>query len=468
MNRICRAEPLATWFSCSYKGGEIQMSEMGRVQSNSMQASNVRWMVLGIDVLLLALNYGDRAIIGVAAPLMMQEFDISSSAWGIILSAFFFGYAPFCFIGGWTSDKFGPRKIMGWAAAWWSVFTALTVVGYNFISFVILRCLFGFGEGPQGSVMTKLVGNWFPQRETGTAIGIAQAATPLGGAIVTPIVVWLLAMSNGNWRTPFLVLGAVGLVLSVVWFIVVRDKPEQHPWISQKELDTIRNGYLARRPEFAADGETLSVLQYIKKPYVLSTAIAFFGYAWVLYTFLGWFPVYLIKAHGINIKDLAISASIPWITGTIGTVLGGVITDWIGRKTGKPAAARKWFIVVCLLLVGIAFAPIATISTLFGAVTLMSIVSFLLYLTCAQYFSFITDTVPSARLGGVMGFVHFIANTAGIFAPAVTGFLYQATNSWVMGFGAGAVIVVAGALCMAAFCRTEVYEQQAREKEIGS
>src|SRR4051812_12796449 len=96
-------------------------------------------------------------------------------------SIFFFGYAPFCFIGGWLADKYGPRVVMGGGAvAGWSLFTALTATGAGYVSFLVIRFLFGFGEGPQGSVTVKTMRNWFPQRQMGTAVGISQGCTPLG------------------------------------------------------------------------------------------------------------------------------------------------------------------------------------------------------------------------------------------------------------------------------------------------
>jgi ACS family hexuronate transporter-like MFS transporter len=157
-----------------------------------------RWAVLGIDFLVLGLNYADRAAISVAAPFMIKEFGFSNAVFGLILSAFFWGYAPFNFIGGYTSDKFGPRWVMGIAVAWWSAFTAITAFGFSFLSFWIIRFLFGFGEGPQAVVTAKTMSNWFPQREFGRSLGIANSATPLGGAVAAPIVTGILATTNNT------------------------------------------------------------------------------------------------------------------------------------------------------------------------------------------------------------------------------------------------------------------------------
>ncbi len=425
-------------------------TNLGSTRDSSFKLRNLRWYILGTNALVLALNYADRAAIGVGAPYILKEFGFSTTVWGIILGVFALGYAPFCFIGGWTADKFGPRRIMALCIVWWSVFTALTACGFNFISFLIIRLLFGFGEGPQGSVTAKTMGSWFPQKEIGSAMGIPQAFTPLGGAIAVPVVAWTIAIS-GSWRLPFVILGIIGVLFGLGWYLVVRDKPEQHPWITVSELTYITEGFA--KP--TKDGAVLSIWQYINTPLMWSISFAFFGYAWVLFTFLNWYPMYLFQVHGLDIKSIAITGAIPWITGTIGFLTGGVFTDWLGAKTGKPAKVRKWTIIICLAGVCITFAPSAMITSTYSAVALMSLSIFILYFSAPQYWALIADNVPSSRLGGVSGFVHFIANLAGIFAPIVTGALVSALGAWEWGFGIGAIIIGIGAASVALFGKVE-------------
>jgi MFS transporter, ACS family, hexuronate transporter len=431
----------------------------------------VRWAVLGIDFLVLGLNYADRAAISVAAPFIINEFGFSKGTFGLILSVFFFGYVPFTFIGGYTSDKIGPRKVMGIAIAWWSLFTALTAVGFNFISFMIIRFLFGFGEGPQASVTAKTMSNWFPQREFGRALGISQSSTPLGGAVAAPLVAGILAISNHNWRIAFIVLGAVGFLFALGWFVIVRDTPEQHPWITQEEVQEIRGGDISRQDQgSASSGEDVasaaapSVWSYMRKPLVLATGVAFFGYAWVLYVFLSWFPTFLVEVYKIDLSSLAIGGSLPWIAGFAGFCAGGFLTDWLAQKTGRPAATRKWIIVVGLLTTAALFALTGAIASVVMAVILMASVVFLLYTTGAQYFAIIGDLVPSPRYGGVVGFVHLIANLAGIAAPFITGRIVDTTGSWALTFGLAGAICAGGALVMAVFGRIGELEAELRDR----
>lgn len=408
----------------------------------------LRWVILGVTALLLVLNYADRAALGVAGPHIMEELGLSGAQFGMLASAFFFGYVPFAFIGGWLSDRYGPRWIMGAAVAWWSLFTALTAAGTTFIGLFVIRVLFGFGEGPQGSVSTKTMRNWFPQRQMSTAMGLTQGATPLGGAIGTPLVVGLIAWAD--WRVAFVVLGLLGVVCTIGWLVVVRDTPELHPWARAEDISDQRERIASAQPETGeqdvSDTDLPGVWHFFRQPVLLATSAAFFGYSWVLYTFLTWFPVYLTDARGVQLSELAIAGSIPWIFGVIGLVLGGIATDAIVRRTGKPARTRAGVIVVGLLVTALGFAVTGIVSTTSGAVVLMAIVVFALYFTCAQYFAIVADVVPNKRLGGVMGLVHSTANVAGILSPIIVGAIVDATSNWALTFGISGAICAAGAL----------------------
>jgi ACS family hexuronate transporter-like MFS transporter len=410
-----------------------------------------RYLVLAVTASILVLNYADRSALAVAGPTLMKDLHMSDTEFGLLSSAFFVGYVPFCFIGGSLSDRKGTRSIMGLAVAWWSVFTALTAVGVGFVSLLVIRLLFGFGEGPQGAVSTKALRNWFPQREMGTAVGFAQGATPLGGAIGTPLVAALISASGGNWRLPFIILGLIGALCTVGWVVVVRDRPDLHPWATARDIEEASQRL---EPDAGqSEDQAPPVKYYLRQPLVLATAFAFFGYAWVLYTFLSWFPTYLVDERHVDLNHLAIAGSVPWLVGVIGVVVGGMVTDRVAVRTGNPARARKAMIVGGLIVTAVLFAGIGTVTSAWAAVGLMSAVLFVLYLTTAQYFALIADVVAQSKLGSVMGFVHAIANLAGILAPAIVGVLVSGAGSWTVTFAVSGAVCILGAALLACFGR---------------
>jgi ACS family hexuronate transporter-like MFS transporter len=285
----------------------------------------------------------------------------------------------------------------------------------------------------------------------GTAMGIVQGATPLGGVVGTPLVVALLSVAD--WRFAFVMLGVIGALVTIGWWLVVRDEPSKHPWARRQDILEQRKR-LAAPVDAAADTvDAPPMTHYFKNPLIIAVAVAFFGYAWVLYTFLTWFPVYLTDVRHVPLNGLAIAGTIPWVFGVIGFVVGGIITDAIARRTGKPELARRAVIIIGLTITAVLFALIGVVNSTPAAVTLMAGVVFALYLTGAQYFAIVADIVPGKRLGGVMGFVHSIANVAGIIAPAIVGAILDADNNWPLVFTLSGAICIIGAVLLLIFGR---------------
>jgi ACS family hexuronate transporter-like MFS transporter len=428
--------------------------QRARAPKHRRKVGGFRWAVLGTNASVLVLNYGDRAAIGVAAPLIIAEFGFSKSAMGFILGAFALTYAPACLLGGWAADKYGPRKTMTAAVAWWSLFTAATALCLNFGTFVVQRLLFGMGEGPQGAVTARTMGNWFPKKEYATAVGFSFAFNPLGAAIGIPVVTWLLLVFDNAWRWPFIILGIIGGCVALLWYAVVRDRPAQHPWVSDAELEHITADQAADATTPAADDDVPGLWSYVRRQSVWGNALAFFGFSWILFMFLSWYPVFLVEEHGVDLKSLAWAGSVPWIAGAIGTALGGVLSDFLVRRTNAPFATRKWMAVVCLSGAALLVIPIAMVATTGGAVALLTAALLLLYLGNVQFFALVAAAVHSSRLGSVTGFVHFCANCAAIVAPVVTGYLVQTVGSWSLAFGVAAALALIGAAVLA-FARPE-------------
>ena len=407
----------------------------------------VRWVVVGLLFLGGMINYLDRAALSVAAPLLSKELSLSPAELGMVFSVFFFGYAAFCFVGGYASDRIGGRNVFAIASVVWSVFCGLTAMVFSFGSLLVVRLIFGMGEGPYGSAANKLVSNWFPRRQQATAVGWANAGTPLGGALAGPIV-GFIALSWG-WRASFVIIAAIGLCWSAAWMLMVTERPEQNRHVSAAEAAEI-----AADQDVARGGPAVSLGSLLARPAVLATAFAFFGYAYILYFFLSWFPTYLTTARHLSLQSMSFVSTIPWLLGFIGLAAGGSVSDAIFRVTGNAVRARKLVLVVGLLIAALCVALAGSVQTVQAAVGLMAVSVFFMYLTGNTYWAIILDTVERDRVGGVGGFVHLIANLAGIVSPSVTGFMVQATGgSYVGAFGLAGGIAVLGALSVAVLVR---------------
>ena len=408
----------------------------------------VRWTLVALLFFAGALSYMDRVAISVAAPIIAREMHLDPAQLGIVFSTFFVGYAIFCFVGGWSSDRIGPRRVLLVAVLGWSIFCGMTALAVGFASLLVIRVIFGLFEGPFNSTANKTIGNWFPQREQGTALGLANCGMPLGAAAAGPIVGFIAA--DYSWQTAFLVIAVLGLVWVAAWALLSADHPSRHPRINETELIEISKEQ--QHPHALGDA---SLRTYMFRPLTLATAFAFFGYAYLLYFFLAWFPSYLTMQEHLSLKNMAVVGMIPWLFGALGFGLGGRLSDLLFKWTGNALFARKIVLVGGLFVAAVCVGLAGVLPGLHAAVALMAVSVFSMYLTGSTYFAIILDSVNREKVGGVTGFIHAIANTAGILAPMITGFIVQNTGKFESAFVLAGAVAVLGAVGVAIFVRPE-------------
>lgn len=410
--------------------------------------NNYRWTILTMLFIAMVINYVDRAALSIAMPFITQEYHLTPSEKGMIFSSFFFGYALFCFVGGYLADRFGPKRVMTWSMSVWSVLCGMTALAFNFWSLLIVRALFGIGEGPVSTTANKTVNSWFPLTERARAIGISQAGGPLGGALAGPIIgflaIWL------GWRAAFVVIAVVGLLWAVAWVRLAASTPREHPAVTAEEVDVIEAGRVAPVLPVGESPRT-PVLQIVLQRSVLVTGISLFCYNYILYFFMTWFPSYLIDAKGIDLKAMSLVTALPWLVGTLGFICGGLLIDWVFKRTGRQLFSRKVVLVSCLLLASVCIGLSGSADSVAGTVAIMTAAIGFLMLTAPAYWSLIQDAVPDHQVGTAGGFMHGLANLSGILAPTVTGVIIQATGTYGSGFALAAGLGVLGALIVAFF-----------------
>lgn len=381
-----------------------------------------RYFILVLLFIASMINYIDRAALSILAPYITTDLNVNKAELGLIFSSFAIGYAVFCFVGGWLADKYGPRRIFAGAMGLWSLFAGLTCAAFNFTSLFIIRVIFGAAEGPMGSVTNKTIVKWFPARERARAVGVSFSGNPMGGAVSAAIVA-ASALAFG-WRMTFVGMMLIGFVWVVVWLIATKgsEAPKEEA-DARTVAETVGNDL----PD-----EKLSY--YLKQPIILFTALAFFAYSYILFFFMTWFPSYLLDARGLNMRDMSIANVLPWLLGFVGLISGGFISDYIYKLTNNLLFSRKVIIVVGLIIAAICITASALVLNLYGAIALMSVGMFAMYVTTSCYWAIVQDTVKGNNVGAVSGFIHFLANLAGVFAPMLTGFIVQGTGQYYSAF----------------------------------
>lgn len=401
-----------------------------------------RWRIAGLLFCAGMINYLDRAALSVVAPMLKGELHIDDAQMGFIFSSFFIGYCALCFVGGWAADRFGPKRVFAWAAGVWSIFCGLTAFITGYLQLLIYRIFFGMGEGPMGTTTNKAITNWFPREEAGRAIGFTNCGQPLGAALAGPVV-GLVALNYG-WRVSFIVIAVLGMIWLAAWLLMFRDQPDEHPKVSEQERELIRRSRATPVSESVEEGHGLA--HYIFSAPVLAVALAFFCFNYVLYFFLTWLPSYLMDYQHLDVKSMSIIGVIPWLGAAVGFLGGGFITDWLGKRLNNVILARKIILTIGLGVAALCVMLVTRVDTMALAVTCITVSSVFLFVTPQICWALIQDIVPKSRVGGTGGFVHLLANLAGIAAPSVTGLLVQYGGGYSSAFLLAAAVAAAGML----------------------
>jgi MFS family permease len=202
------------------------------------EKTNIRWLVLVLMCLMYLVTYIDRACISVVAPVISKEFGFTKFQMGLIFGAFGWAYSLGQIPGGWMGDRFGPRRVLPSIVLFWSAMTMATARAFNFASFAVIRFIFGLGEAGANPTSTRAVQHWYPKAERGFVNGLMHSFINFSVSLVPPVVVAI--MGAWGWRSVFYICGVVGAAWAVFYWLVYRDRPEQHRFVNEAELAHIR------------------------------------------------------------------------------------------------------------------------------------------------------------------------------------------------------------------------------------
>ncbi|KQR87122.1 MFS transporter [Burkholderia sp. Leaf177] len=392
----------------------------------------MRWMVVFLCFLAIAINYIDRANLAVAAPQIEKALNIGPAQMGLVLSGFFWTYAFMQMPFGWFVDKIGGRIALPLAVGWWSVFTALTAAATSVAGMFGCRLMLGVGEAGAYPACVKLVAQWFKPAQRAFATSIFDSGSRVGSALSIPVVA--LIISSFGWEASFIATGALGLVWVLGWFVIYRNP-------SRGDL-TGAEGAEPVAPIKTA-GKKITWLSLFRHRTLWGMMLGFFCLNFVIYFFITWFPSYLVQTRGFSLKSLGTLGMIPALISIPGGWLGGIVSDALYKRGWSLTKARKTCMVGGMLL-----SSVITVSA-FTTSTALMLASFgvaygSLAFAAASIWSLPGDVAPTpdhvASIGGIQ---NFASNLAGIVITTFTGFMVQLTK------GSFTVpLVVAGGFCV--------------------
>ncbi|MHA7579021.1 MFS transporter [Paenibacillus vandeheii] len=413
----------------------------------------LRWGIILILLLGAIVNYLDRSNLSIANTTIAAEFGLSSTQMGLLLSAFLWPYALANLPAGWLVDRFGPKKMFTWASGLWSVATILSAFVNSYSLLYAMRMLLGVSESPFFTSGLKVTERWFAKNERGLPTSIINTGSQIANAIAPPLLTIL--MLTMTWRGMFIFVGVIGLIIMLIWLKVYRD-----PTFAEKQMikgpDAVAEQTVDAKTAADADAPKANWGSLFKHKSTWFMIIGNFGIMFTIWVYLTWLPSYLEKEQGFTLKETGWIASIPFVAGIIGVLLGGFISDFFIRRGVNAVTSRKVPIVGGAILAAASVAPIPFIDSTVVSIVLLSVGYFASQLPSGVIWTLAADIAPGeqvASLGAIQNFGGFLGAA---LAPIVTGYILDTTGSFNNVFLLGAGLLLLGAVSYGVFLKKPI------------
>ncbi|WP_333710872.1 MFS transporter [Pluralibacter gergoviae] len=301
---------------------EIAVSKTRRV------VKNLRWWMLVLFLLGVTVNYITRNSLGILAPELKTELGITTEQYSWIVGAFQLAYTLFQPICGWLIDVIGLKLGFAICAVLWAAACIAHAGAGNWLHMALLRFGMGASEAAATPANAKTIGEWFPKSERPIAAGWAGVGFSIGAMLAPPIIYF--AHASFGWQGAFMFTGLLALVWVALWWAFYHS-PNKHPNLSKEELAFIQQDNEAapvKLPFFTA----LRAIGKNKRFYGIAIPAFMAEPAWAVMSF--WVPLYLAKAYGMDLKQIALFAWLPFLAADLGSVASGYLTRLYVRVFG--------------------------------------------------------------------------------------------------------------------------------------
>lgn len=380
--------------------------------------------ILILLVVSVGINYIDRGLLSVSAPLIQAQLGLSPTELGVLFSAFFWTYAAMQIAAGWLVDRYPLQWVYAIGYLIWSLATAATGMVAGFGQLLGARLALGLGESVAYPATSKILVREFPESRRGFANAMVDAGAKIGPGLST--LAGGLLVSEYGWRALFLGVGIASLLWLIPWIVYTRGRHD------------------SRTEQHVASPPMMALL---RRREAWGTYLGMFALGYVWYFLLSWLPSYLVKERGFSMSSMALLGSVPFWGMAVATLAGGWVSDaWI-RRGASPTRVRKTFVMGGLLLCGAAMLPAVFVADPRWCVGWLTAACLSLGLYTSNVWAITQTLAGPAAAGRWSGIQNAIGNLGGVVSPLVTGWIVGETGSFLLAFLAASGVLVGGAAC---------------------
>lgn len=402
--------------------------------------SRISWRLVPYIMLLYFVAFLDRVNIGFASLTMNQDLGFSSTVFGIGAGIFFVGYFLFEVPSNLILHKVGARIWIARVMVTWGLVSGCMAFVKGETSFYVLRFLLGVAEAGFFPGIILYLSYWFPAKNRASVTALFMAAAPISTALGSPISGALLEMHGfaglAGWQWMFLLEAVPAVLLGVVTFFFLTDKPAKATWLAEDErqwlVATMEAEEAGRSPSKGAHNP----LKALADPRVLALSLVYFGTSAGLYTLGIWSPQ-IIKSFGLSSFETGFVNALPAVVAVIAMVLWARHSDRTGERT--------WHVVIaCLIAVG-GLALAAESTTVVAVVLALIVVNIGISSSKPPLWSMPTMFLSGSSAAAGIATINSIGNLGGFAGPAIIGWIKDETGSF-----AGGLYFVAACLVLSA------------------
>jgi len=381
-----------------------------------VRKTNFRWVIVALLFFATTINYFDRFLMGILAPLLEVEIGWTELEYGYIVSSFQFAYAVGTLVVGFLIDRVGTRWGFAIAVTTWSIASMVHAAARSWVSFAFARVGLGLSEAGNFPAAIKTVAEWFPKKERALATGLFNGGSNVG-AILAPILIPIIIASFGSWKWVFILSGFLGFFWLIFWLIFYK-KPQESKFTNQSELDYIQDG---EPQENMRKVSWIALLKY-KQTWAIAIGKLLADPVWWFYLY--WGAKFLNSKFGIDLKEMALPLVTIYVVADLGGIAGGGISSFLIKRGRTINFARK----ITMLGAAILVLPVMSVpyfSSLTIAVGLIAIAAAAHCAYTANLFTVITDLFPKNVVGSVTGFGTTVSTLGGMLTAVLIGYVLE-------------------------------------------
>jgi len=416
----------------------------------------VAYRLLPFVFLLYIVNYIDRVNVSFANLRMSADLGFSDRVYGLGVGMFYVTYVLFEIPGAIIVERWSARKWIARIMISWGIVTILTGFVHTATQFYVARFFLGAAESSFFPGMIVYLTHWFCARDRSRAIACLYAANPAAALIGSPLAGWLLRVhwhSLAGWRWLFILEGIPAIVVGIITWFYLTDRPMQASWLNHDERNWLVNEL---QTELQAKNKLRSytIIEAFCDPRILLLITAYF---WALTGALGtiyWIPTFVKRISGLSNQAVTGLLLIPALIGFAGMLING----WHSDKT----AERHWHSAAPLLFAALMFFLLVfAMRDVPFAIAFLLVGNGVMYAYYPAFWTIPTVMLSEATAAATFGLINSIGQLGGLFGNYTIGLLNDRTHSLTASFGFIAfAYVLAGSLIVSLRTRHQVHETE--------